>query len=405
MQSIKLAWLNVLRNRRRSMFTMLITMVATVVLLAGGGFCLYMYQGLAEDSARETGHLVLSKPEFFAADEDFPLQYGLPGYRELQQRYQADPQIRAVLPQIEFQGLISNGDKTLIFTGKGVEYNEFQVRGPFITFTAGQALSGQPIPGQPHEILLASGLAQNLKVQVGDIVTLLSTTTDNMMNGIDFQVRGIFSASVPELNKRLIYTHLAAAQELVDSQLVSTVAIHLFEDADSLHQQQQLQQHHPELAVTPWWKLAFYYKDVKNLFDRIFGLLGLIVVLMVFLAISNTMSMAVMERTREIGTLAAMGAYPAEIIRGFVLEGLIVGLLGTLSGVLVNLLLFVCLTLIDIQMPPPPGSTTGFPVAINLSWLLTLTCTLVLTVTCAVAAWLAARNGCRKPVTEALAYV
>lgn len=405
MQSLKLAWLNLIRNRRRSFYTLLITQVASLVLLAGGGFCLYMYQGLAEDSARETGHLVLSQPGFFAADEDYPLQYGMPGYQQLQQQYRRDAAVRAVLPQVEFQGLISNGEKTLIFTGKGVEYDEFLVRGPFISFTDGRALSSKPPADAVPEILLAAGLARNLKVKVGDVVTLLSTTTANVMNGMDFQVRGIFSAGVPELDKRQLYVALPAAQELLDSQLVSTLAVHLLEGSTTAGKLAQLQAEQPTLSITPWWERAFYYQDVKNLFDRIFGLLGVIVVLLVFLAISNTMSMTVMERTREIGTLAAMGAYPFEIMRGFLLEGLLIGVLGTLSGVLLNVLLFITLNLVQIEMPPPPGSTQGFPVAINLSWQLSLLVVAVLTLVCALAAWLAARNGCRKPVTEALAYV
>jgi len=73
--------------------------------------------------------------------------------------------------------------------------------------------------------------------------------------------------------------------------------------------------------------------------------------------------------------------------------------------VLLNVLLFVTLNMVQIEMPPPPGSTQGFPVAINLSWQLNLLVVSVLTLVCALAAWLAARNGCRKPVTEALAYV
>lgn len=411
MQSLKLAWYNVLRNRRRSLFTILITTVATTVLLAGGGFCLYMYQGLEEESARDTGHIILSKKGFFEADEDFPLQFGMNGYKDIQSKYRRDDDVRAVLPHVEFQGLISNGEKTVIFSGMGVEHTEFMVRGPFITFTQGSALSSQPATidiNKDPEILLAVGLAKNLKVNVGDSITLLSTTTENVMNGMDFTVKGIFTSGIPELDKRLIYTDIHSAQTLLDSQLVSTVAIHLFDSDlvnEKIFQLQQGEQFQADLQVTPWWERAFYYRDVKNLFDRIFGLLGIIIAVMVFLAISNTMSMAVMERTREIGTLAAMGTYRHEIIRSFTMEGLVIGVVGTLAGVVLNLAIFILLNVANIEMPPPPGSTVGFPVAINLSWTLTFASVFLLSVICATAAWLAARNGARKPIVEALAYV
>ncbi|MCW9018164.1 MAG: hypothetical protein OQJ89_14435, partial [Kangiellaceae bacterium] len=120
MQSIKLAWYNILRNRRRSFFTILITIVATLVLLAGGGFGLYMYQGLEEESARDTGNLILTRSGYFELEEDYPLQYGISAYKDIQQQYLKDEQIKAVLPHVDFQGLISNGEKTAIFMGKGV---------------------------------------------------------------------------------------------------------------------------------------------------------------------------------------------------------------------------------------------------------------------------------------------
>lgn len=405
MQSLKLAWYNVLRNRRRSLFTILITMVATTVLLAGGGFCLYMYQGLEEESARDTGHLILSKQGFFDADEDFPLQYGLAGYQEIQQRYRRDDDVRAILPRVEFQGLISNGEKTVIFSGVGVEHDEFLVRGPFITFSQGSALSDQVDATGDPEILLAVGLAKNLKAGVGDTLTLLSTTTDNVMNGMDYKVKGIFTSGIPELDKRLIYTDVKSAQSLLDSELVSTVAIHLFDSSLVDEKAELFQQDFADMEITPWWERAFYYRDVKNLFDRIFGLLGVIIAVMVFLAISNTMSMAVMERTREIGTLAALGTYRYEIVRGFTLEGLVIGVIGTLMGVVLNFAIFIFLSLVNIEMPPPPGSTVGFPVGINLSWVLTGVSIAALTAICVVAAWLVARNGARKSIVEALAYV
>ena len=215
MQSIKLAWYNILRNRRRSFFTILITVVATLVLLAGGGFGLYMYQGLEEESARDTGNLIITRSGYFELDEDFPLQYGISAYERIQQQYMKDEKVKAVLPHVDFQGLISNGEKTAIFMGKGVEHGEFLAKGPFINFVEGHALSSEVEVGQDPEILLASGLAKNLKVGVGDIVTLLSTTTENVMNAMDFKVKGVFSTGVPELEKRMIYIDVSSRSKSI----------------------------------------------------------------------------------------------------------------------------------------------------------------------------------------------
>ncbi|NCO45309.1 MAG: ABC transporter permease, partial [Vibrio sp.] len=69
----RMAALNLLRNRRRSLLSVLIIAIAVFALTSAGGFGLYTYQALRESSARDTGHLTLSQPGFFEQDEESPL--------------------------------------------------------------------------------------------------------------------------------------------------------------------------------------------------------------------------------------------------------------------------------------------------------------------------------------------
>ena len=73
----RFAWLNTRRNRRRSLVTVAIAALGTAAILLAGGFALSTYQGLAEASARTTGHLVLARTAQFDGFEDTPLQHGL----------------------------------------------------------------------------------------------------------------------------------------------------------------------------------------------------------------------------------------------------------------------------------------------------------------------------------------
>lgn len=73
---------------------------------------------------------------------------------------------------------------------------------------------------------------------------------------------------------------------------------------------------------------------MKDLYDRIFGIMGAVMALVVFVALFNTMTMSVTERTREIGTLSALGSYPNEIIGGFLREAGLIGLIGSVVGAL-----------------------------------------------------------------------
>jgi putative ABC transport system permease protein len=120
---------------------------------------------------------------------------------------------------------------------------------------------------------------------------------------------------------------------------------------------------------------------------------------------SNTLGMAVVERTREIGTLRAIGTLPAEIVRNFVLEGMVIGGAGALLGMVLAGVATLFLLFAGIEMPPPPGRSAGYPLLLSFSPPLYGAVTLVVIVLAACAAWLVSSRAARKPVTEALAHV
>ena len=138
---LKFAALNTLRNRRRSAVTVTIAALGTAAILLAGGFALSTYQALAQAAARTTGHLVIGQPAQFSSDEDTPLQHGLDDAAALQARLLADDAVRQVLPRVQFSGLISNGDKSVVMVATGIEPDaEFAVKGPFLKIGAGKVL-------------------------------------------------------------------------------------------------------------------------------------------------------------------------------------------------------------------------------------------------------------------------
>lgn len=371
--SIRVAFLNLQRNRRRSVLSILIIAIAVFALTAAGGFGLYTYESLKESTARETGHITISQPNYFEMDEEMPLENGLADSATISKALIANKAIRGIQPRIEFNGLISNGSKSTIFVGSGVNDREFDMKGPFLDIRQGKTLSNVNSPRYDEsepEVMLGVDLAKNLKVSVGDWVTLLATTSDGALNAFDFKVRGIFSTGVPELDKRQLYLHILSAQDLLASDRVSTLSVFLFDTqktqtvqnwVDTTLSNIDLAQ---EIELTPWQDRAFFYSKVKDLYDRIFGIMGAVMALVVFVALFNTMTMSVTERTREIGTLSALGTYPSEIVSGFVKEAGLLALIGSVVGGLLSALAALFLMVVDVQMPPPPGRTDGYPLTI-----------------------------------------
>ncbi|KOY42440.1 ABC transporter permease, partial [Vibrio parahaemolyticus] len=353
--SVRLAWLNLQRNRRRSLLSMLIIAIAVFALTSAGGFGLYTYDSLKESTARDTGHLTLTTPGYFAKEEEMPLSNGLTHADDITKQLIGLNEVRGVQPRVEFSGLISNGNKSSIFIGIGVNEREFDMKGPFLDVREGQTLSNIHASrydlAEP-EVMLGVDLANNLSVHVGDWITLLATTTDGALNAYDFKVRGIYSTGVPELDKRQLYVHINSAQSLLGSDKVSALSVFLFDTSltskvelqvTSVLSKQKQNFGAQDVEITPWQERAFFYLKVKDLYDRIFGIMGAVMALVVFVALFNTMTMSVTERTREIGTLSALGSYPREIIAGFLREAGLLAVIGSLIGALFTALVTVLL--------------------------------------------------------------
>lgn len=399
---LKFAWQNTLRNRRRSLVTVSIAALGTAGILLAGGFALFTYQSLAEAAARQSGHLVIGQPAHFTSEEDTPLQNGLDNVAELSTKLLADSQVRAVLPRVEFSGLVSNGDKSVVMVGLGVQPDaEFSVKGPFLSMKAGDVLaSGSTEP----EIMLGELLARNLKAQPGSSLTLLASTTDGALNALDVRVKGVFSTGVPDVDKRLVYADIATAQKLLNSQKVSTVGVFLNRMEHTFAAQTRMTAANPNLTVQTWEDQAFFYKSVRDLYNRIFGALGAIIGLIVVFVVTNAMSMAIIERTREIGTLRAMGTLPKQLLTTLSLEGMVLGGVGALSGAAIALGVSLFLYVVPVEMPPPPGSSKGYPLNISIEPTLYLaTIAAMVALTMLASAWVA-RKTVNMPVVQALAH-
>jgi putative ABC transport system permease protein len=398
---LQFAWRNTLRNRRRSAVTVTIAALGTAAILLAGGFAIFTYESLAQASARTTGHLVVATPEQFSKDEDVPLQHGLDGAEQLKARLMADDHVRQVLPRVEFSGLISNGDKSTVMVAAGIDPDaEFAVKGPFLKVTAGDVLGSS----ERLQVMLGSGLAQSLKATPGSNLTLMASTTEGALNALDVTVRGVFATGIPDVDKRLVYTDVATAQKLLGTQRVSSLGVFLDRMEATDATQRRLAALLPQLQVQTWLEQAVFYRSVKDLYNRIFGALGLIIGVIVVFVVTNAMAMAIIERTREIGTLRAMGTLPSQLVTSFALEGLVLGGVGAVLGALVSLAISVGLMLFPVQMPPPPGRSDGYPLNIAIDpTLYAGTLVVMLALAMLASAWVARRT-VHQPIVDALAH-
>lgn len=361
------AFKNVSRNMRRTLITGLIMVFGSIALILAGGFIKYSFWGLSENAIRgQYGHLQVFNPTFLKKEEDTPLQFGISKSDSLIKIIQTLEEVRFAMPRIKFNGLISNGDKSLIFMGRAVMPEKEQKLATFSQqMEKGHHLGEDIFEHEEDEVILAKGLAKSLKTEIGEYLTLLTMTTAGALNAIDVKVVGIFSTGVPEMDARFLSVKLATAQRLLHSDRVSNIVVVLNDTKATDIAGEKLSKFLKDFSIKKWYDLALFYRAVVHLYNSIFVFLGVLIFIVVLLAVSNTMMMSFFERTKEIGTLMAVGTSSKRVLTNFLLEGLVIGLLAGTAGLVLGLILSFMINHAGIMMPPPPGSTSGYPLNVH----------------------------------------
>lgn len=406
---LSLAFRNIFRNRRRTAMTLVVVGGGVTGLLLVGGFFSYLFWGFRESTIRNgVGHLQIYNAEFFRKDEAKVLENGLSGYRDIATSARKAPHVRNVAPRIEFFGMASNGMKSATYMATAVVPAEEKrmgfrpnvIKGRWFTET-GQV--------QENEALIGAGLARSMNVKPGDGLTLLAVTSEGALNGIDIDIVGIVQSSIKELDDRMLQLTLPAAQRLLESERVTKLVVGLdaTENVGAVKAQLtgMMSGNRQPLAVRDWEELSPMYKQMVMMFGGILAFMAVVVFFMVVMSCANTLLMAMFERTREIGTMLAMGTPRGWILGLFVFEGVLTGVLGAAAGLIAGNGVALLLNHSGLQMPPPPGNTQGFAFHVQHVPGLMIGAALMVVITLAAASVVPAIRASRVRIVEALAHV
>jgi len=407
MNRLTIAWRNVARNRRRSLISGGLVAFGFVSFALAGGFMAQTFDGLRHNAIRSgLGHIQFADPRAFDRSEEKTLEFGIRRADAIMNILRRDQAVDAVMPRLEFFGLASVGGASIPFAGTGVDV-ETEARGSDIPKTV---KDGEwPKPGS-RSVVIGRGLAKLLNAKPGDNLTLLATTPDGTLNAIDVTIGGIAEIFIKELSERYLALPLPLAQELLGApDTVSRISAVLKEPVDeaavAARLDGQLQAAGIVLGHRLWSELAVFYQQVRVLYIGIFGFMGTVLVVIVFLSTFNTTLMSVTERTREIGTLRALGARARRVSTGFVLEGTLLGIASSIGGMFLSLLITLVINLAEIHMPAPPGMAKGIVINVQVIPYVYLLAGLAMIATLAAASYFPARRAARAPIVESLAHV
>jgi putative ABC transport system permease protein len=243
-------------------------------------------------------------------------------------------------------------------------------------------------------------------------IELLAATARGAPNVASLSVIKVESEGVKELDDVYVAMHLAQAQRLIyggDPPQVTAIILQLQHTSQIPAARARLQQllattlKSDPLEVQDYETLNPYYGQTIGFFAAIFGFISILIGVIVLFTVGNTMSMAVVERTPEIGTLRAIGLRRSGIRKMFMIEGMLLGLVGSLVGIITALTLAFLINHGGITWTPP-GRVDAVPLSVRLWGEPTpmIGVVIALTLVTVVSSWIPSRRGARINIVSAL---
>jgi putative ABC transport system permease protein len=409
MNDFKLGLRNLIRNRRRSAVTLTAIAVGVAAVLLFAGYTHDVYEGLKAQAIHGEllGHLTITKRGFATAGRLNPARYvfNAAEYARAAAAIRADPRVVRIAPRLAINGLVSNGRASTIFLAEGIDPQDMvALRGEQLA-----EASGGLDAARPTGVTLSRGLAAILQLSPGDGASMLVSTLGGQANALDVDVIDLFSTGNAGSNDKFAFVPLGLARSLYDADgAADRITVVLDDPAAAATERDglaaRLAQVGFDVEIRDWIELSAFYRQVHAMFDMIFAFIFSIVLIVVVMSVANAMGMSVVERTREIGTLRAIGLRRTGVIRLFAVEALLLVAIGCAAGLLLTLALRAGINAADITYVPP-NSTEAVPLTVGFEPRRYLQIAALMCVLGVAATLLPAWRAARQPIIDALGHV
>lgn len=460
-----LALRNLLRNRRRSITTLLAMVVGVSAILLFGGYSRDVTYGLQTDFVQRSGHLQIQRHGYFRYGSGNSAAYGILRYQELIDVLKKDPVLQPMLavvtPTLQLGGIAGNFSagvsRTVLVQGlvardqsRMLAWNDYGFPitpkalaldgSPEDAAVIGQGVArvlqlcaalgvrdcDQPPAQAPAAAATTAAAAddaadlQALSAQEGSQaapsdprrVEILAAGMRGAPNVGSFSVAKAEQQGVKELDDVFVALHLPRAQRLVyggEAPQVTAVMVQLQHTAQlpqaRARVEELLRAHFADagLEVLDFATLNPFYDQTNQMFTAIFGFVFVLIGAIVLFVVSNTMSMAIIERTVEIGTLRAIGLRRRGIQNMFICEGLVLGIVGALIGLVVALAVAAVVNRSGLSWTPP-ARIDAVPLTVRVwgEWRLMGLTFAGLTIVAVLSAWVPARRAAHLHIVDAL---
>jgi putative ABC transport system permease protein len=419
MNILKLALRGLLRNRRRSLVTLLAIAFGFSAIVLFAGYTHNVYDGLGRQSihGEMLGHLTLYKQGMRTEGKLDPERYLLSAQEvaDISKLLRAEEHVELVAPRIGMSGLVSNGRVSTIFIAEGIEPQAVEkLRAGGLTEEERKSgmydnMKMNLDKDRSDVVVLSEGLVEMLHLKQGEQAQVLVNTLNGQANAADITLGKSFNTGNAGSNDKFAFVSLSLARSLLDGEGRAarlTILLDHTENTAMMRErlQSKLQAAGFDVEILTWQELSDFYNQVHGMFDMIFGFIFSIVLTVVVMSVANSMGMTVIERTREIGTLRAIGLKRSGVVKLFTLESMLLSLIGCTVGLLIALGVRWGINVAHISYVPP-NSAGAVPLLVDLDMGRTVFTFILMGVVGTLAAYMPARRAAKKDIIDALGHV
>lgn len=329
----KLAWKNLWRNKTRTLITISAIMFALILAVLASSLKEGIFANLVKNMVSfYSGYVQVHQKGYWKEqilDNSFENKYSL------QQAILTNNNISAVAPRIESFALASSAEVTKGCMVVGTNPEEENK----VTFLNRKLIRGSYFNLNDKAVLLASGLAEQLKVSINDTIVLIGQGYHGSTAAGKFPIKGILQFGSPDLNDRILFLPLPAAQEFYAADGMITSMIIQLKDADAMLQTQEALQQtlSKNYEVMNWGELMPDIKQhIETDTNNMKYVQGILYVLISF-GIFGTLLMMMVERKREMGMMVAIGMKKTFLMLVLMIESVLTVLTGCLLGLMISI--------------------------------------------------------------------
>ncbi len=338
---IKIAWRNVMRNKRRTVLSALVISVGLSIYILMNSIMAGMDRANIDNLIElSTSSIKISTEQYAEDKESLPLKYGIPFADQLLAYIKEQQHVIGATPRTQFLGQLSNWEDTMPIIGQVVDIKSDETVFSLDNYLVGNYFTGS----EENEIMLGKDLADEMGVGVDDYITLYALTRYDSRNADEFHIVGLLNTTDPNINLNTVLISYDTADNFLDLEnLITEIDVALerrvsfsqfTNDVDELAQ--SIKKEFPELRVETFTELASAFLGITEQ-KKVFGSIMMLIILAIAaVGIFNSVLMSVYERIREIGVLRAQGFERKEIVGLFIWEGIFIGILGSLIGVVLG---------------------------------------------------------------------